>query len=61
MSTITVHSGYEFPGGVFYSTFHDNHHAYFMFNFGTIGLCDFIHGTTYFPKKSEKETTEKKD
>lgn len=42
--TITDHSGYHFPG--FPSPqFHDYHHKTFNWNYGTLGILDWLHGT----------------
>ena len=41
--TATVHSGYDFLGGI--AKKHDAHHEKFLINFGSIGLLDWVHGT----------------
>ena len=43
-STMRSHSGYEFPflPG---AEEHDYHHEAFLYNYGSIGLCDWLHGT----------------
>lgn len=44
LSTMNGHSGYQFPG--FPDAFtHDYHHEAFNYNFGALGLCDWLHGT----------------
>lgn len=43
LETSTVHSGYDFLGGI--AKKHDAHHEKFVINFGSIGLLDWIHGT----------------
>ncbi|KAG5639361.1 hypothetical protein H0H81_003505 [Sphagnurus paluster] len=40
----TVHSGYDFFAGS--ARAHDSHHEKFTVNFGTIGLLDWLHGTS---------------
>ncbi|KAG6861222.1 hypothetical protein C0995_002571 [Termitomyces sp. Mi166 len=42
--TTTVHSGYDFFARS--AQRHDLHHEKFMVNFGTIGLLDWLHGTS---------------
>jgi len=55
MSTIYVHSGYEFPYSPYdTSKFHDLHHSKFIYNYGTIGILDWVHGTTYDEKKKQE-------
>ncbi|KAH7024611.1 uncharacterized protein B0I36DRAFT_331715 [Microdochium trichocladiopsis] len=49
LETVTVHSGYDFLGGV--ARGHDLHHEVFSVNFGGIGLMDWIHGTGAKGKK----------
>lgn len=41
--------------------FHDYHHKVNNKNFGVIGLCDWLHGTTggYFPYKTEWDAESK--
>lgn len=43
--TATVHSGYNFFGGM--ATFHDAHHERFNFNFGVLGIMDVLHNTRW--------------
>lgn len=43
VETCTVHSGYDFFGGL--AEHHDEHHRRFMVNFGVIGVLDKMHGT----------------
>ncbi|KAG6866785.1 hypothetical protein C0991_008721 [Blastosporella zonata] len=44
VETTTVHSGYDFFAGS--AQRHDSHHEHFMVNFGTVGLLDWVHGTS---------------
>jgi len=43
LETTTVHSGYDFLGGI--AKRHDTHHEKFLVNFGAIGFLDWVHGT----------------
>jgi sterol desaturase/sphingolipid hydroxylase (fatty acid hydroxylase superfamily) len=43
LETTTVHSGYDFLGGI--AKAHDAHHEKFRVNFGTFGFLDWLHGT----------------
>ena len=43
LETATVHSGYDFLGGVARS--HDAHHERFSVHFGAYGWMDWVHGT----------------
>lgn len=43
--TATVHSGYDFFGGM--ATFHDTHHERFNFNYGVLGIMDLFHKTRW--------------
>ncbi|KAF8629629.1 hypothetical protein AX15_003363 [Amanita polypyramis BW_CC] len=43
MQTTTVHSGFDFFGGL--GRAHDAHHEKFVVEFGTVGLLDWLHGT----------------
>ena len=43
-----VFSGYRFPWVPFFNgapKFHDDHHRLFKYNYGTVGIMDYIHGT----------------
>jgi len=45
-STVSGHSGYDFPFNPFGSAkIHDFHHSSFKDNYGSIGLLDWFHGT----------------
>ncbi|KAH0590476.1 hypothetical protein H2248_000625 [Termitomyces sp. 'cryptogamus'] len=44
VETATVHSGYDFFARS--AKRHDLHHEKFLVNFGTIGLLDWVHGTS---------------
>jgi len=44
INTIVTHSGYILPG-VPNATMHDFHHESFKWNFGVLGLMDYLHGT----------------
>ncbi|SPQ24221.1 8dbaa121-eb62-46bd-b71c-40b83b47505c [Thermothielavioides terrestris] len=43
LETATVHSGYDFFGGV--ARAHDRHHERFSVHFGAYGWMDWLHGT----------------
>ena len=45
VNTINSHSGYQFPFTSDAST-HDYHHESFKYNYGAIGLLDWLHGTS---------------
>ncbi|KAL5336575.1 fatty acid hydroxylase superfamily-domain-containing protein [Aspergillus crustosus] len=49
--TATVHSGYDFFKGK--TRMHDLHHEKFNLNYGSIGLCDWIHGTDRLRKRAD--------
>ncbi|KAL4884244.1 fatty acid hydroxylase superfamily-domain-containing protein [Aspergillus karnatakaensis] len=49
--TATVHSGYDFFAGE--ARMHDLHHEKFNLNYGSIGLCDWIHGTDKLKRRTE--------
>lgn len=40
LSSLSVHSGRDIKG-----RFHDLHHQYFNYNYGSIGILDFLHST----------------
>lgn len=40
LSSLSVHSGRDIKG-----RFHDLHHQYFNYNYGSIGILDYLHGT----------------
>ena len=48
--TATVHSGYDFFAGK--ARMHDLHHEKFNLNYGSIGLCDYLHGTNELKRKT---------
>ena len=50
--TVTVHSGYDFAGGV--AAMHDLHHERFVGNYGTVGIWDRVLGT-YRRRKDKVE------
>lgn len=52
VETTTVHSGYDFFARS--AQRHDLHHEKFVVNFGTIGLLDWIHGTSRGREAKEK-------
>lgn len=52
LSTIKSHSGYEFPGMP--AERHDFHHEAFNYNYGALGLCDWIHGTNGYRGMNKK-------
>jgi sterol desaturase/sphingolipid hydroxylase (fatty acid hydroxylase superfamily) len=43
VETCTVHSGFDFFGGL--AWMHDEHHRRFNVNFGAFGMLDWLHGT----------------
>lgn len=43
LETCTVHSGFDFFGGL--AEMHDEHHRRFTINFGGFGVLDWVHGT----------------
>ena len=46
--TLKIFSGYRFPWMPFFNgapKFHDDHHRLFKYNYGTLGILDYIHGT----------------
>ncbi|KAL4873924.1 hypothetical protein BDV12DRAFT_158759 [Aspergillus spectabilis] len=49
--TATVHSGYDLFGGK--TRMHDSHHEKFNLNYGSIGLCDWIHETDKLRKRAD--------
>eukprot|EP01094_Clydonella_sp_ATCC50884_P026047 TRINITY_DN7024_c0_g1_i2.p1 TRINITY_DN7024_c0_g1~~TRINITY_DN7024_c0_g1_i2.p1 ORF type:complete len:189 (-),score=72.89 TRINITY_DN7024_c0_g1_i2:203-769(-) len=52
LSTINGHSGYQMPG--FPDAFtHDYHHEAFNYNFGALGICDWLHGTAGKSRKAK--------
>lgn len=53
LETATVHSGYDFLGGV--ALGHDRHHERFSVCFGAYGLMDWVHGTGWRGKKGKAE------
>ncbi|PKS08268.1 hypothetical protein jhhlp_005211 [Lomentospora prolificans] len=54
LETCTVHSGFDFFGGL--AWMHDEHHRRFTVNFGGIGLLDWVHGTdAKRPKEVERK------
>lgn len=52
LETATVHSGYDFLGGV--ARAHDRHHERFSVHFGAYGLMDWLHGTGEREKRGLK-------
>ncbi len=44
INTLTVHSGYHFPGMISPES-HDFHHLKFTENYGVLGILDYLHGT----------------
>ncbi|KAL2868129.1 sterol desaturase family protein [Aspergillus lucknowensis] len=50
-NTATVHSGYDFFRET--ARMHDLHHEKFNLNYGSIGLCDWIHGTDKLRKRKD--------
>ncbi|KAK3385935.1 fatty acid hydroxylase superfamily-domain-containing protein [Podospora didyma] len=52
VETCTVHSGYDFLGGM--AKKHDAHHERFNLHFGVIGLLDWAHGTDGSKNKKRK-------
>lgn len=58
LETTTVHSGYDFLGGM--ARKHDSHHEKFMIYFGTIGLLDWLHGTDKVGKDMKSSMAQKK-
>ncbi|KAG6831253.1 hypothetical protein H0H92_011763 [Tricholoma furcatifolium] len=53
VETTTVHSGYDFFAGS--ARRHDSHHEKFMVNFGTVGLLDWVHGTSKLDAGKKKD------
>jgi len=54
LETCTVHSGYDFFGGM--ARGHDMHHERFNVHFGVLGILDWVHGTDGRGKKGGKAT-----
>lgn len=52
IETSTVHSGYDFLGGV--ARKHDRHHERFDVYFGGIGVLDWLHGTGEDEKRRKR-------
>ncbi|OJJ54457.1 hypothetical protein ASPSYDRAFT_61069 [Aspergillus sydowii CBS 593.65] len=52
VETTTTHSGYDFFAGA--ARTHDIHHEKFNYNFGGMGLLDWVHGTGYEPVDARK-------
>ncbi|SPO02384.1 related to C-4 methyl sterol oxidase [Cephalotrichum gorgonifer] len=50
--TATVHSGFDFFGGL--AAMHDEHHRRFNINFGGFGVLDWVHGTDGRVEKGKK-------
>ncbi|KAL2817270.1 fatty acid hydroxylase superfamily-domain-containing protein [Aspergillus cavernicola] len=48
-ATATVHSGYDFFANK--ARMHDLHHEKFNLNYGSIGICDWVHGTHRLAKR----------
>jgi len=51
--TLTVHSGFHLPL-LKSSEFHDYHHLKFNYNYGVLGVLDYIHGTDSMFRKSKE-------
>ena len=53
LETSTVHSGFDFFGGL--AELHDEHHRRFTVNFGGFGVLDWVHGTDGKEQKRKGE------
>ncbi|KAH8814830.1 fatty acid hydroxylase superfamily-domain-containing protein [Xylogone sp. PMI_703] len=53
VETATVHSGFDFLGGI--ARGHDAHHERFVVHFGVVGILDWVHGTGGGSMKGKKE------
>jgi len=57
ISTISHHSGYDIPFSPFgKAPIHDWHHESFKDNYGAVGLCDLLYGTTGGRKQKVKDS-----
>lgn len=57
LSTEMHHSGYDFPWYLNHGQpkFHDDHHKYFVGNYGLLGLLDWVHSTTINDREMERK------